>query len=192
MLSNLAYLLTSKSIALYVLYTLHVMLGTSLVFTALYTYSVHSSKAIAKAAALEASLLSDGTVMVGVSGMGFGSVVNGSAVEFEEEMESYGMDEVGEMGEMDMAIGGLNAIDEMRKVKSTSMMKLSTRRAGWENASTGFNRGNLKRNDGQVKFREICYGGDVRKDMGMYVPVIGGKELEWLLRFLEKLLGLEC
>ncbi|PQE32624.1 hypothetical protein CJF32_00004170 [Rutstroemia sp. NJR-2017a WRK4] len=46
----LSYLLTSRSITLYVLYTLHVMLGSTLIFAGLFTYGVHSSKAMARAA----------------------------------------------------------------------------------------------------------------------------------------------
>jgi hypothetical protein len=47
----LSYLLTSRSITLYVLYTLHVMLGSTLIFAGLFTYGVHSSKAMARASA---------------------------------------------------------------------------------------------------------------------------------------------
>ncbi|TGO41747.1 hypothetical protein BHYA_0017g00570 [Botrytis hyacinthi] len=148
MFSNLAYLLSSKSVTLYILYTLHVMLGTSLVFTALYTYGVQTSKAMARAAALEASVNSGN----GITGFPVGKALNGSAVEFEDDMEI-------EMDGMDIAMGGLDRIKGMRKVKS--MIGLSSAKAGRENASTGFECTDGNREEG-IKFREICYssGGD--------------------------------
>jgi hypothetical protein len=51
----LGYLLTSRSITLYVLYTLHVMLGSTLIFAGLFTYGVHTSKAMARANAKQAN-----------------------------------------------------------------------------------------------------------------------------------------
>ncbi|KAJ8058807.1 hypothetical protein OCU04_011795 [Sclerotinia nivalis] len=159
MFSNLAYLLTSKSITLYILYTLHVMLGTSLVFTALYTYGLHSSKAMARAAALEASM------QAGVNGIP--TMGNGSAVEFEDDMDI-------EVDGMDIAIGGL---DGTRKVKS--MIGLSSRRAGWENVSgsLGYEGGNLGMKEREMKFREICYssGGKEGVEVDVSMPVVSGK-----------------
>ncbi|TGO61490.1 hypothetical protein BCON_0027g00590 [Botryotinia convoluta] len=161
MFSNLAYLLSSKSITLYILYTLHVMLGTSLVFTALYTYGVQTSKAMARAAALEASVNSGN----GITGFPVGKALNGSAVEFEDDMES-------EMDGMDIAMGGLNRIKGMRKVKS--MIGLSSAKAGRDNASTGFEcaGGN---GEGGIKFREICYSSGGKEGIPMDGLGVAGK-----------------
>ncbi|KAF7896929.1 uncharacterized protein EAF01_009332 [Botrytis porri] len=160
MFSNLAYLLSSKSITLYVLYTLHVMLGTSLVFTALYTYGVQTSKAMAKAAALEASVDSGNGIRFPV-----GNALNGSAVEFEEDMEV-------EMDGMDIAMGSLNRMKEMRKVKS--MIGLNSAKVERENASTGFEctDGN---GEGGIKFREICYSSGGKKGVKMDGLGVAGK-----------------
>ncbi|ATZ50758.1 hypothetical protein BCIN_06g02440 [Botrytis cinerea B05.10] len=166
MFSNLAYLLSSKSITLYILYTLHVMLGTSLVFTALYTYGVHSSKAMARAAALEASVNSGN----GITGFPGSKALNGSAVEFEEDMGI-------EMDGMDIAMGGLNQIKGMRQVKS--MIGLSSARAGWENASTGLECVGGKGREGEIKFREICYSAGGKEGMMDGLGVAGkGMALE--------------
>ncbi|QSZ32181.1 hypothetical protein DSL72_001752 [Monilinia vaccinii-corymbosi] len=148
MLANISYLLTSKSITLYILYTLHVMLGTSLVFTALYTYGVHSSKAMARAAALEASMR--GSVNK-ISMMGKGSNHSGNTVEFEEEM------------------GGLNGI---RKAKS--MIGLGSGREALENMSTSHQSGSMR---GGIKFREVCYDGRVKGGVEGNLPVLDGKRL---------------
>ncbi|RAL61873.1 hypothetical protein DID88_002936 [Monilinia fructigena] len=159
MLANFSYLLASKSITLYILYTLHVILGTSLVFTALYTYGVHSSKAMARAAALEASMQ---TSVNGISMIGKGLNDSGSAVEFEEEMD--------ELNEMNIAIGGLDGMSGMRKAKS--VVGLSTETDARENKSTGIECGNV---NGEVKFREICYGGNVKEGAEMNMPMLGEK-----------------
>ncbi|KAF7934899.1 uncharacterized protein EAE98_002944 [Botrytis deweyae] len=163
MFSNLAYLLSSKSITLYILYTLHVMLGTSLVFTALYTYGVQTSKAMARAAALEASVNSGN----GIAGFSVGKALNGSAVEFEDDVEM-------EMDGMDIAMGGLNRIKGMRKVKS--MVGLSSAQAGRENASTGFEcaDGNGNGEEG-IKFREICYSSGGKEGVAMGGLGVAGK-----------------
>ncbi|CAD6446169.1 d4175c7e-4a2c-4791-80d8-7a0854e05f32-CDS [Sclerotinia trifoliorum] len=162
MFSNLAYLLTSKSITLYILYTLHVMLGTSLVFTALYTYGLHSSKAMARAAALEASMQASGN-----SGCGISAIGNGSAVEFEDDIDS-------EVHGMDIAIGGL---DGMRKVGS--VVDLSTSRVGWENESVGlgFEGAELGMERTGVRFREICYSSRGKEGLQVdgSVSMMGGR-----------------
>ncbi|KAF7877306.1 hypothetical protein EAF04_000989 [Stromatinia cepivora] len=171
MFSNLAYLLTSKSITLYILYTFHVMLGTSLVFTALYTYGLHSSKAMARAAALEASM------QAGVNGVnGIPTMGNGSAVEFEDDLDI-------EVDDMDITIGGLDGLESglngMRRVKS--MIGLNSSRAGWENisGSLGYEGGNLGMKERGIKFREICYSSGrkerVEVDVSVPVPVLDGK-----------------
>ncbi|KAF7894012.1 hypothetical protein EAF00_007526 [Botryotinia globosa] len=161
MFSNLAYLLSSKSITLYILYTLHVMLGTSLVFTALYTYGVQTSKAMARAAALEASVNSGN----GIAGFSVGKALNGSAVEFEDDMEI-------EMDGMDIAMGGLNRIKGMRKVKS--MIGLSSAKAGRENASTGFECAHGNGEEG-IKFREIFYSSGGKEGVAMNGLGVVGK-----------------
>ncbi|APA08747.1 hypothetical protein SS1G_02523 [Sclerotinia sclerotiorum 1980 UF-70] len=162
MFSNLAYLLTSKSITLYILYTLHVMLGTSLVFTALYTYGLHSSKAMARAAALEASMQASGNNGCGISTMG-----NGSAVEFEDDLDT-------EMHGMDIAIGGLDGVR-----KSGSVVGLSTGRVEWENGSVGLEveGADLGVERTGVRFREVCYSSRQKEgvQVGVSVPVMGGR-----------------
>ncbi|KAI9640375.1 hypothetical protein NHQ30_011120 [Ciborinia camelliae] len=163
MFSNFAYLLTSKSITLYILYILHVMLGTSLVFTALYTYGVHSSKAMARAAALEASM--QGSVN-GVKIAGMRAPMNESAVEFEEDVDAM------EMDGMEMAGRGLYDGRGMRRVKS--MGGLRNGRMGLESANMGF-AGKRNGKGAGVGFREVCYGGDGKRDVRFDMPVMGGK-----------------
>lgn len=116
---------------------------------------------MARAAALEASMQ---TSVNGISMIGKGLNDSGSAVEFEEEMD--------ELNEMDIAIGGLDGTNGMRKAKS--VVGLSTERDARGNKSTGIECGNV---NGEVKFREICYGGNVKEGAGMNIPMLGEKRM---------------
>ncbi|PQE24356.1 hypothetical protein CJF31_00002612 [Rutstroemia sp. NJR-2017a BVV2] len=142
----LGYLLTSRSITLYVLYTLHVMLGSTLIFAGLFTYGVHSSKAMARAA--KAGQANDLDLDIAVEG-------NSSAYA-SHNGDFPGMRRVKSMVGL-RAEGGWNA-----HANGT--------------AGAGAGKGTLRDGEEEVvKFREVCYGVKERGtvEIEMEVPGLG-------------------
>ncbi|KAM3084063.1 hypothetical protein ACMFMF_001420 [Clarireedia jacksonii] len=162
----LGYLLTSRSITLCVLYTLHVMLGSTLIFAGLFTYGVHSSKAMARANASAKALMT-------------------------EQMNDLDLDL-----DLDIAVEGNSSayashdgeFAGVRRVKSMGGL----RGEGWNananakmNATDGTTGGKGMRRGGEeevVEFREVCYEAKEREtvEIGMQMSGLmkGGRGME--------------